>query len=312
MGLVAGILFTGLGCWACCRFSAAAASRAGRNARRALRASRDQARTARPGLTQAGRPRRDTLRACKDTHPASHQLRVGRPPPRARSGPVLTFLVAALGLLALVPSERSSGRTTIGLLRPGSRRAPTGSAARRTCASTWSRPRVCCRCRRSAVEAVVFDELKRPDYIVSKVYFQSLPGFYVTGNLYRPVGDGPFRRCCPPTALVLRPPRELGARLGPGRAINLARQGLVVFTYDMVGYNDSRQLSHAFRRQAGEHMGLSLEAAALERHPQPRLRRVAAVRAEDAIGMTGESGGGSQTFLLAAADPAWRSPCPST
>ena len=25
----------------------------------------------------------------------------------------------------------------------------------------------------------------------------------------------------------------------PGRAINLARQGFVVFTYDMVGYDDS-------------------------------------------------------------------------
>ena len=30
----------------------------------------------------------------------------------------------------------------------------------------------------------------------------------------------------------------------PGRAINLARQGFVVFTYDMIGYNDSRQLEH--------------------------------------------------------------------
>jgi hypothetical protein len=38
----------------------------------------------------------------------------------------------------------------------------------------------------------VFDELKRPDYTVAKVYFESLPGFYVTGNLYRPEGPGPF------------------------------------------------------------------------------------------------------------------------
>lgn len=40
--------------------------------------------------------------------------------------------------------------------------------------------------------AVVFDELRHADYSASKVYFESLPGFYVTGNLYRPMGNGPF------------------------------------------------------------------------------------------------------------------------
>ena len=38
----------------------------------------------------------------------------------------------------------------------------------------------------------VFGEVTRAGYRVSKVYFESLPGFFVTGNLYRPDGDGPF------------------------------------------------------------------------------------------------------------------------
>ena len=45
---------------------------------------------------------------------------------------------------------------------------------------------------RTALHPVVFGELKHEDYTVSKVYFESLPGFFVTGNLYRPVGAGPF------------------------------------------------------------------------------------------------------------------------
>jgi hypothetical protein len=38
----------------------------------------------------------------------------------------------------------------------------------------------------------IFGEIRKSDYSVSKVYFESLPGFFVTGNLYRPLGDGPF------------------------------------------------------------------------------------------------------------------------
>ena len=45
---------------------------------------------------------------------------------------------------------------------------------------------------RSPLRANVFGDVTHPDYIVSKAYFESLPGFFVTGNLYRPVGDGPF------------------------------------------------------------------------------------------------------------------------
>src|SRR5256885_7248673 len=91
----------------------------------------------------------------------------------------------------------------------------------------------------------VFGEVRRADYTVSKVYFESLPGFFVTGNLYRPIGDGPFPAVLSPHGHWAYGRLENTAiNSGPGRAINLARQGFVVFTHDMVGYGDSRQLTH--------------------------------------------------------------------
>ena len=97
---------------------------------------------------------------------------------------------------------------------------------------------------RTALNPEIFGEVKRQDYTVSKVYFESLPGFFVTGNLYRPIGDGPFPAILsahghwPYGRLENTPVASV-----PGRAITLARQGFVVFSHDMIGYNDSRQLA---------------------------------------------------------------------
>src|SRR5205814_1819915 len=86
----------------------------------------------------------------------------------------------------------------------------------------------------------VFDERRHPDYSVTKVYFESLPGFYVTGNLYRPAGAGPFPAILSPHGHWAYGRLEHTAVMSvPARAISLARQGFVVFTYDMIGYNDS-------------------------------------------------------------------------
>jgi dienelactone hydrolase len=151
----------------------------------------------------------------------------------------------------------------------------------------------------------VFGEVRRTDYTVSKVYFESLPGFFVTGNLYRPAGDGPFPAILSPHGHWTYGRLENSALMsGPGRAINLARQGFVVFMYDMVGYNDSQQVPHTFSGPREYLWGLSLSGLQLWNSIRaidfletlPYVRR-------DAIGMTGESGGGTQTFLAAAVDP---------
>ena len=87
------------------------------------------------------------------------------------------------------------------------------------------------------------------------------------------------------------------------RCIRWAKLGCVVFLYDMVGYNDSKPFTHAFLNDRLRHWGLSL----------PTLQTWNSIRALDwltslpdvdvaRIGCTGESGGGTQTFLLTALD----------
>ena len=41
---------------------------------------------------------------------------------------------------------------------------------------------------KTPLNAVIHGKIDRPDYTVEKVYFESIPGFFVTGNLYRPKG----------------------------------------------------------------------------------------------------------------------------
>jgi dienelactone hydrolase len=148
-------------------------------------------------------------------------------------------------------------------------------------------------------------EVTRVDYRVAKVYFESLPGFLVTGNLYRPIGDGPFPAIYSPHGHWAYGRLENSAVASvPGRAINLARQGFVVFSPDMIGYNDSRQLEHRLFGGPREKLwGLSIAGLQLWNgirgldflESLPYVRR-------GAIGATGASGGGTQVFLLAAVD----------
>jgi len=158
---------------------------------------------------------------------------------------------------------------------------------------------------RTPLNAQVFGQITHPDYSVSKVYFESLPGFFVAGNLYRPIGDGPFPAILSPHGhwAYGRLENSVTASV-PGRAISLARQGFVVFTYDMVGYNDSWQLEHRlFGGQREKLWGLSVAGLQLWNgirgldflESLPYVQR-------DKIGATGASGGGTQVFLLAAVD----------
>lgn len=158
---------------------------------------------------------------------------------------------------------------------------------------------------RTPLNPVVFGEIAHPDYTVSKAYFEALPGFFVTGNLYRPIGSGPFPAILSPHGHWVYGRLENTPVVSiPGRSINLARQGFVVFTYDLAGYNDSRQIVH--RQFGGPREKLwSLSVAGLQLWSGIRaidfLESLPYVRKE-AIGATGASGGGTQTFLVAAVD----------
>ncbi|MHB0859357.1 MAG: alpha/beta hydrolase family protein [Anaerolineae bacterium] len=153
----------------------------------------------------------------------------------------------------------------------------------------------------------VLDSISYDDYVMDKVAFESLPGFLCTGNLYRPhriAGrcpgilnpHGHWQR----GRLEHQPHGSIRAR-----CVTFARMGMVAFSYDMVGYNDSLQLAnHHFASRRGALWGLSSMAL----QTWNSLRAVDYLTEldyvdPDLLGCTGESGGGTQTFMVAALDP---------
>ncbi|HEX4144454.1 MAG TPA: acetylxylan esterase [Pirellulales bacterium] len=192
-------------------------------------------------------------------------------------------------------------------------------------------------------QAVVHGLVDRGDYTVEKVYFQSFPGHYVTGNLYRPKGksgrlpgvlcphghwaQGRFTDCGLEEVrkrIVRGEERfEAGGRSPlQARCVQLARMGAVVFHYDMLGYADSVQISqhlaHEFATERPQmntprDWGLFSPQAELWLESVMGIQTYNSVRALDwlctlpdvdptRVGVTGASGGGTQTMLLAAID----------
>lgn len=197
---------------------------------------------------------------------------------------------------------------------------------------------------RTPLNAVVYGKLDFSDYTVEKVYFESVPGFFVTGSLYRPKSE---TQCKRPAVLsphghwadgrfhdageeTVKGQMTSGAELyqeggrSPiqSRCVQLARMGCIVFIYDMIGYADSLQIpmeiAHGFSRQRPEMNCLEnwgLFSPEAESHLQSvmELQTWNSIRALDflcslpdvdknRIGVTGASGGGTQTFILCALD----------
>ena len=156
------------------------------------------------------------------------------------------------------------------------------------------------------LNAQISGRIEREDYTVENVYFEAFPGFLTTGNLYRPKGKtGPFPAIVSPHGHWGRGRLEDIERGSiPARCINFAKQGYVVFAYDMIGYNDSaKQLEHRYGGVAESLWGLSAMGLQL----QNGIRAIDFLQSlqdvdDERIGCTGASGGGSQTFILTAVD----------
>lgn len=172
-------------------------------------------------------------------------------------------------------------------------------------AGLWPQP------AKQPIQATIFDKVDRGTHTIEKVFFESLPGHYVSGNLYRPKNQ-PGKV---PAVLLPHGHWSYGRlentplNSGPLRAASFAQQGYVAFVWDMIGYNDSAAISHRFA--IGHREGIAREVLwgvnllGLQLWNSIRavdfLLSLPEVDAEK-IGCTGESGGGTQTFLLAAVD----------
>jgi len=196
------------------------------------------------------------------------------------------------------------------------------------------------------LNAVIHGKIDRPDYTIEKAYFESAPGLFVTGNLYKPKG-----RTGKVPAVLFAHGHWVDARLseetdqkflvelatgqerfeGGGRSrfqamcVQLARMGCVVWQYDAMSDSDSKQLSrelvHRFAEQRPEmnqtaNWGFYSPPAEAHLQSIMGIHTLNSVRGvdfvlglkdvevdPDRIAITGASGGGTQTMLLAAIDP---------
>ena len=164
---------------------------------------------------------------------------------------------------------------------------------------------------RGPLNAQIFGRIDRGSYTVEKVYFESLPGFYVTGSLFRPKevkGKVPAV-LCPHGHWNYGRLENSHLNSTAGRAANFAMQGYVALSYDMVGYGDIGPISHRFaygHREGNDVESLwSINLLGLQLWNSIRsidlLQSLPEVDGEQ-ISVTGESGGGTQTFLLTAVD----------
>ena len=197
---------------------------------------------------------------------------------------------------------------------------------------------------RTPLNPIVHGKMDLGDYTIEKVAIETRPGYYLTGNLYRPKNlqarapgvlsphghwaSGRFYDNGEAnTAKEIESGAEKFADGGrsplQSRMVHLARMGCVVFHYDMIGYADctqiSYQLAHRFSKQrpemnTRENWGFFSPRAESHLQSIMGLQTWNNMRALDfvlslpdvdgsRIGVTGASGGGTQTFMMGALDP---------
>jgi hypothetical protein len=161
--------------------------------------------------------------------------------------------------------------------------------------------------KRTPLNPVLRSKRSYDGYTVENVVFESIPGYFVTGNLYRPINVQPPYAAVLSThghykAIAKLEDYEGHARFWPGmqaRCANLARMGAVVLSIDMFGYGDSMQLVGQAAHKNPFALTLQVWNAMRAVDFLLSLENVDPKR----LAVSGESGGGTQTFLLTALDP---------
>jgi dienelactone hydrolase len=158
-------------------------------------------------------------------------------------------------------------------------------------------------------------------HTIEKVIFESLPGFYITANLYRPNAPGRY-----PAVLVPSGHTQEGKPETQVVAANLAAKGFIALAYDPIGQGEREQtylpqLGRALSGGAGnEHLELGARSILIGQSVA-RYFIFDAKRAvdyligrpdvdPDRIGVTGCSGGGAITTYVGVFEPRVKAAAP--
>jgi len=150
------------------------------------------------------------------------------------------------------------------------------------------------------VKAEVVGRVERKGYVLEKVVLETIPGLYVSANLYVPL------KLEKPAPAVLRVhghwPHAKHQDAVQATCIGLALRGYVALALDKVGYGERRYQGH-WEGYVLPSVGLTLQA--IEVYDNMCAIDYLQSRREvdpERIGVTGASGGGNQTMYLAALD----------
>ncbi len=167
----------------------------------------------------------------------------------------------------------------------------------------------------------VTGQLQTDTHTIEKVIFESLPGFYITGNLYKPNTPGRY-----PALLVPSGHTQEGKPETQIVAANLAAKGFIALSYDPIGQGEREQtyLPQLGRALAGgggnEHLELGARSILIGQSVA-RYFIFDAKRAvdyllsrpdvdPDRIGVTGCSGGGAIATYVGVFDPRMKAAAP--
>ena len=161
--------------------------------------------------------------------------------------------------------------------------------------------------RRTALNPIIHSRRTYDGYSVESVAFESVPGYFVTGNLYRPLhasGRCPAILSTHGHTNKIEKPEDYDkhgrfAEQMQTRCGALARMGAVVLSIDMFGCGDSIQLVGPNAHRTPFALTLQLWNATRAIDFLLTLDDVDPKR----IAVSGESGGGTQAFVLTALDP---------
>ena len=197
---------------------------------------------------------------------------------------------------------------------------------------------------KTPLNAVIHGKIDQGDYTVEKVYFESAPGLFVTGNLYRPKNiSGKVPAVVFPhghwvdARFLNQSDKYVREEIATGQerfeqggrsrfqsmCVQLARMGCIAWQIDALSDSDSKQFTpeviHKFAKQRPEMnrtegWGLYSPQAEANLQSVMGLQTLNSIRSIDflltlpevdpkRLAVTGSSGGGTQTMLLAATDP---------